>query len=142
MAYRDRALRMIHADVHAGVDSGNPQAHLDEENIHRLFSLYWQGRASWGPKGRKDKGKPDREALRASLLYMQETINAYAAEVQEVRPIPTYIHAPKPSAEEIQRAMQAKAQYDLADSQDSLNMPNEDLFIDSLQRLADAMDDD
>jgi hypothetical protein len=38
--------------------------------------------------------------------------------------------------------MQAKAQYDLADSQDSLNMPNEDLFIDSLQRLADAMDDD
>jgi hypothetical protein len=38
--------------------------------------------------------------------------------------------------------MQAKAQYDLADSQDSLNMPNEDLFIDSLQRLTGAMDDD
>jgi hypothetical protein len=40
--------------------------------------------------------------------------------------------------------MQAKAQYDLADSQDSLNMPNEDLFIDSLQlqRLAGAMEDD
>jgi hypothetical protein len=143
MAYRDRALRMIHADVHAGIDSGNPQAHLDEENIHRLFSLYWQGRATWGPKGRKDKGKqPDREALQASLLYMQEAINAYAAEVPEVRPIPSFIHAPKPSADEIQRAMQAKAQYDLADSQDSPSVPREDLFLDSLQRLADAVEDD
>jgi hypothetical protein len=37
--------------------------------------------------------------------------------------------------------MQAKAQYDLADSKDSLNVPNEDLFIDSLQRLADVEDD-
>jgi hypothetical protein len=40
MAYRDRALRMIHADVYTGGHSGNPQAHLEEDNIHRLFSLY------------------------------------------------------------------------------------------------------
>jgi hypothetical protein len=76
---------------------------------------------------------------------MQETINAYAAEVPAVTPIPTYIHAPKPSAEEIQRAMQAKAQYDLAadlaDRQDSQHVPNEDLIIDSLQRFAVVEDD-
>jgi hypothetical protein len=72
---------------------------------------------------------------------MQETINAYAAEVPAVTPIPTYIHAPKPSAEEIQRAMQAKAQHDLPDSKDSLNVPNEDLFIASLQRFAVVEDD-
>lgn len=64
-----------------------------------------------GPKGRRDAGKqPDREALRACLLYMQEAINTYAAE------IPTFVHAPIPSAEEIECAMQAKVQYDLADS--------------------------
>jgi hypothetical protein len=59
--------------------------------------------------------------------------------------IPTFVHGPKPSAEGIHRAMQAKAQYDLADSQDcsedSLNVPTEDLFIDSLQRLEDVEDD-
>jgi hypothetical protein len=121
------ALRMIHANVFTGGDPGNPQAHLEEENIHRLFSFYWQGRATWGSRGRRDAGKqPDREALRTCLLYMQDTINAYAAEVPAVTHIPTYIHAP---------------QYDLADSQNSLNMPNEDLFIDSLQRYAVVEDD-
>jgi hypothetical protein len=55
MAYRDRALRMIHADVHAGVDSGNPQAHLEEENIHRLFSLYCKDGPAGDPRGERTK---------------------------------------------------------------------------------------
>jgi hypothetical protein len=42
---------------------------------------------------------------------MQETINGYAAEVPEVTSFGTFIRA-TPSTEEIQSAMQAKAQYD------------------------------
>jgi hypothetical protein len=71
---------------------------------------------------------------------MQETINTSAAEVPKVISIPTFTHAPKPSGDYVQCAMQAKAQYDLADSQDSLNVPTEALFLDSLQRLADVED--
>jgi hypothetical protein len=37
--------------------------------------------------------------------------------------------------------MQAKAQHDLADSKNSLNVPNEDLFTDSFQRFAVVEDD-
>jgi hypothetical protein len=95
-------------DVYTGGDSGNPQA-------------------------RKDTGKQsDREALRASLLYMQETINATAAEESAVWAFPTFVNAPIPSTEEVDCAMQAKAQHDLAASQDSLAL-NEDAFLDSMQ---------
>jgi hypothetical protein len=141
-ALRDKALRLIHADVYGG-DGHYPTdtIHLEEENMRRLLSLYWPGRASWGPKGRKDTGKqPDREALRASLLYMQETINAYAAEEPAVWALPTFINAPIPSTMEIECAMQAKAQHDLAASQDSL-ASDEDSFLDSLCRLGGVEDD-
>jgi hypothetical protein len=116
------------------------EAHLEEENIHGLFSLSWKG-APHGDQGDRQaagsRGATNLSPLRAG----DKPNNAYAAEVPAVTPIPTYIQAPKPSADEIQRAMQAKAQHDLADSQDSLNVPNEDLFIDSLERLADVEDD-
>lgn len=141
-ALRDRALRLIHTDV-AGADAPQPDscAHLEEDNVARLFSLYWRGRAKWGPKGRKDAGRqPDREALQASLLYMQEALNAYASQVSAVWALPTFINAPKPSAEEIASAMQTKAQYDLAASQDPFEL-TEDAFIDSLQRLGYVEDD-
>jgi hypothetical protein len=109
--------------------------------MRRHPPLYWPGRASWAPKGRKDTGKqPDREALRASLLYMQETINACAAKESAVGALPTFVSAPIPSTVEIECAMQAKAQHDLAASQDSLAL-NEDSLLDSLYRLGGAEDD-
>jgi hypothetical protein len=71
---------------------------------------------------------------------MQETINAYAAEESAVWALPKFVNTPIPSTEEIDCAMQAKAQYDLAASQDFLAL-NENSFLDSLYRLGGVEDD-
>jgi hypothetical protein len=70
----------------------------------------------------------------------RESINAYAAEESAVWAPSTFVNAPIPSTEEIDCAMQAKAQHDLAASKDSLAL-NEDLFLDSLNRLGVVEDD-
>jgi hypothetical protein len=65
-----------------------------------------------GEKGRR-QAAGSRGATSLSPLHAGgKPNNASAAEVPAVTPIPTYIQAPEPSAEEIQSGMQAKAQHD------------------------------
>jgi hypothetical protein len=71
---------------------------------------------------------------------MQETLNATAAEESAVWALPTFVNAPIPSTEEIDCAMQAKAQHDLAASQDSLAL-SEESCLDFLCSLGDVEDD-
>jgi hypothetical protein len=70
---QDRALSLIQKDVD---EQHRPLR--SETNLHRLYSLSWDGGSTW-IKNRPDRQhQPSKQALCVSLLYMRETINEYA----------------------------------------------------------------
>jgi hypothetical protein len=139
----DKALRLIHRDVRAALglqqpldDYGDATVHLEEINLGRLYSLKWHGKGLW-VLGRSDRGKqPDREALRACLLFMREAINAYSAVAPEVHALPVFEAPPEPTEREYAIAAQARQCYQDAQAASQGWQPSQD----SLQNLGPLED--
>jgi hypothetical protein len=150
----DRALRLIHRDVRAALglqqplaDYGDAIGHLEEQNLQRLYNLSWEGRGLW-QTGRSDGGKqPGRDALRACLFFMRDTVNAYSAVVPEVRALPVYQLAPDLTDREKTIAAQAREclRASEAATREATGRPSQDSTgwssQDSLQALRPPDDD-
>jgi hypothetical protein len=139
LALRDQALRLVYADAQKAESVPISRQHLGEENLQRLYCLHWQGKAAWRP-GRSDKGRqPSQDALKASLVFMREAINAYAGVVDEVRPLPVYGEAPCPTDEEQDLAQQLWEEFmQEEEAEDERAIPSSQ---DSLQALGDVDSD-
>jgi hypothetical protein len=136
MAVRDRALRMIHTDVFPGGISGQPSGPPRGGNIPGYSPF--TGRS--GPHGDPRRGERTPESSRIARRYKPASSISKRRSTQMRQKYPKsdlFHRLSMPTADEIQRAMQGKAQHD----QDSLSVPREDSFLGSLQRLADVEDD-